>query len=162
MSSLSSYKMYLCALGATAVLMVGTDAMADTRGSCKMPTQMVFRVSETEQLTRSATARNIVETALSFTQGKAGCISITFAAEVSTDAGQHMQVKPFIDGGALEPLPNVVAFVAAENDSFRVHNMEFVVANVPAGAHNLVMQFFSTDGGQVLISQHSTIVRYTP
>ena len=127
------------------------------------PTNLKAKISEAEppDFEDSQTFTNVPHTSVTFTQGGAvpTCVIVRFSAQVGASNGTNMHVRAVLDGATLALPPEVrFAFTA---DTSAARSYEFIFPSVAPGKHVLRMQYQSSNGSSMNISNRSTIVLYT-
>lgn len=132
-----------------------------TTGTCT-ESAAGYSISTAFQSTRSKSWTTVNGTTLSFKQGSAGCVEVSFSAETGTLPGDNLLTRVVLDNEtACAPTNN---FFGAEGNSDNPADraMNFICPSVSAGSHNVKVQFASRFGGKVGIEYRTTIVRYAP
>jgi|KBSMisStaDraftv2_1062788.scaffolds.fasta_scaffold336738_1 hypothetical protein len=134
---------------------------APASGSCRAGA-MAYSISTDLQTTSSKNYRDVSGTGVSFTQGAAGCVEVSFSGEGATTPGNLLVTQAVLDGSTV-CLPGDNNF-ASDSPSSDVsdHAMNFICPNVSAGNHSVKIQFRTRFGGKVALDYRTTIVRYTP
>src|SRR5690348_15166154 len=95
---------------------------------------------------------------VSFVQGTAGCVIISFSAEARVAASGNLQVRPTLDGNPVS-LPQIANLAAGSNASgYEAHAMNFVFTDVPRGRHVLKIEF--SPSYWVYLQTRSTVLNY--
>lgn len=133
---------------------------ATTTGTCTTGTE-AYSVSTTSQSTSSKSFSNVNGTTVSFNQGAAGCVEVSFSSEALTSPNEIMLTQAVLDGSTVcTPGDNLFASPSAGYPA--THAMNYICPNVSAGKHSVTMQFASRYGSRVQVYYHTTIVRYAP
>ena len=121
---------------------------------------MAYSVSTDLQTTTSKNYRDVSGTGVSFTQGAAGCVEVSFSGEGATTPGNLLVIQAVLDNSTV-CLPGDDNF-ASDSPSSDVsdHAMNFICPNVSAGSHSVKIQFRTRFGGKVALDYRTTIVRY--
>jgi hypothetical protein len=121
-----------------------------------------YSVSTTEQATSKKSFSDVSGTDISFTQGAAGCVEVSFSAEAGTVAGETLLAQVVLDGKiTCEPGSNLFASEGTTDDPAD-HAMNYICPSVSAGSHSVTVQFASEFGHRVALDYRTTIVRYAP
>lgn len=121
-----------------------------------------YSVSTTLQSTSKKSFSDVSGTQISFTQGAAGCVEVSFSAEAGTAAGETLLAQVLLDGKtACEPGSNLFASEGT-TDNPADHAMNYICPSVSAGSHSVKVQFASEFGRKVALDYRTTIVRYAP
>ena len=108
----------------------------------------------------SADYVNVPGTAISFTQGRPGCVLVMFSSGVETSSNQ-IRLRAVIDGSAYIAEPNNVGFTAFADDYIAARAFNFVFKGIPAGTHTVAVQAFpSFATGYGKLGERSTVVFY--
>jgi hypothetical protein len=95
---------------------------------------------------------------VSFVQGSAGCVIVSFSAEARVALTGNLQVRPTLDGNP-GSIPQIANLAAGSNvGGYEAHAMNFVFTNVPRGRHVLKMEF--SPSYWVYLQTRSTVVNY--
>lgn len=127
-------------------------------GACT-ESAMAYTASTDVQKTSSRNYRDVTGTSVSFTQGAAGCVEVSFTAEAATVPGERLITRVLMDGKACIPSGNIFASDSPSGD-LADHGMNYICANVAAGDHTAKVQFLSRFGHPVALDYRTTIVRY--
>jgi len=127
-------------------------------GTCQENTA-AYSVSTDLQKTSSRSFHDVGGTTISFTQGSAGCVEVSFSSEAATVPGEILVTQGLLDGNACLPSDNLFASDSPSSD-LADHAMNYICPNVSAGAHTAKVQFKSRFGGKVALDYRTTIVRY--
>ena len=145
------------------------DARAQTHlgGSCG-PTKTRFVVDTTMRTTVAPSPSGyevLPGTTVNFTSGPAkSCVIVQFVGLITTNAVSTASVnlRAMLDG-TIEPFPGAVAVGRKNTDVNPPIAATFVFADVPAGAHQVKMQFCCHSGTTTQTAQHtSVLVQYVP
>ena len=117
--------------------------------------------------TTSGSFVNVPNTAISFTQGGAGagCVIATFTAESWAAASRLLLVRAKLDGSIVAQ-PGVIQFSGDDDENnngrwARSHSTMFFFPAVAPGAHTMVIQYASANGGaRVFIYKHTTAIQH--
>jgi hypothetical protein len=131
-----------------------------TTGTCTTGAES-YSVSTTSQATSSKSFSNVTGTAVSFTQGTAGCVEVSFSSEALTSPNEIMLTQAVLDGSTV-CTPGDNLFASPSSGYPATHAMNYICPNVSAGNHSVTMQFASRYGSRVHVYYHTTIVRYAP
>src|SRR6476660_6510590 len=109
---------------------------APASGACSAGA-MAYSVSTDLQTTTSKNYRDVSGTGLSFTQGAAGCVEVSFSGEGATTPGNLLVIQAVLDNSTV-CLPGDDNF-ASDSPSSDVsdHAMNFICPNVSAGNHSI-------------------------
>ncbi|HEY1961049.1 MAG TPA: hypothetical protein VGG69_01420 [Rhizomicrobium sp.] len=119
-----------------------------------------YKVSTDLQKSSSKQFRDVSGTAISFTQGTAGCAEVDFSAEAATNPGQILVTRVVLDGSTVcMPGDNLFASDSPSGD-LADRAMNYICPSVSAGGHTAKVQFRSRFGGTVTLDYRTTIVRY--
>lgn len=129
-------------------------------GTCSETTAN-YALSTDLQKTASKRYRDVTGTTIGFTQGKVGCVEISFSAEAATVAGELMLTQAMVDTTPCLPTNNIFASDSPSSD-LADRAMNYICPNIAAGAHTAKIQFRSRFGGSVALDFRTTIVRYAP
>jgi hypothetical protein len=148
---------------AAAMVFAGTAHAATdiVTGVCNPTTmQFISEGADTSFTKSNANPSNIPQTAITFTQGGSvpGCVVVRFSAEVWTDIGAQLVLKPMIDD-RFESNPKVVLFFSNASD-VNARSFEFVFKGIKPGRHTLNMKWLA-ENNPVSIGRHITVVQYT-
>jgi hypothetical protein len=146
-----------------AVMALGSAAFAASQtGSCTT-TRTDYKTS-TSYLVIGENSRILPETTLTVTSGQAGCLLVTFSADVVVEAGPTVTGiwVAAVRANALICEPGQVVFVRA-NDGIigSTAAMTFICRNVPAGTHRIDIQARRFGNGEASISKRTITVGYT-
>lgn len=141
------------------------SARAVTGGTCAAMNVIDHREdSGTNASTSSSAFSNVPNTAVSFTQGTAGCAQVIFAAESFAPGGGRLMGLRVVLDGATVASPGPVLFSGDDDENNNGHwarsrSFMFSFSNVAAGAHTITVQYRSyTAGSPVFIGRHSVAV----
>jgi hypothetical protein len=130
-------------------------------GVC-MTTAEGYSQSTTLQTTGSKAFTDVSGTSVSFTQGAAGCVEVSFSAEAATMPREILVTQVVLDGGTVcAPSDNLFASDSPSGD-LAAHAMNYICPSVTAGSHTVKVQFRSRFGAKVALDYRTTIVRYAP
>lgn len=130
-------------------------------GTCTSGTAS-YSVSTDLQTTNSKTYKDVTGTSISFRQGSAGCVEVSFSGEGAATPGELLLTQAVIDGKTVcLPGGNVFASDSPSSD-VADHAMNYICPSVSAGNHSVKLQFRSRFGGKVALDYRTTIVRYKP
>jgi hypothetical protein len=130
-------------------------------GTCAA-TEESYSVSTDLQTTTSKSFTDVEGTPVSFTQGAAGCVEVSFSSEAATMPNEILVTQVVLDSGTVcTPGDNLFASDSPSGDP-SVHEMNYICPTVAAGAHSVKVQFKSRYGSKVALDYRTTIVRYTP
>jgi hypothetical protein len=117
-------------------------------------------VSAVGQNTTSTTPVTLATSRVNFTLPSTGCVIIEFSGQGWAPGASHvMFVQAVLDGTTVSP-QGEIQFVAESGNSSDAHAYHFHFANVPAGLHNVRMQFRSNTSTAVFMNDFTMIVRY--
>jgi hypothetical protein len=127
------------------------------------PATMKAIVSYNSGSTTSQIFQNLSEAQLVFVQGGAGpsCVVVRFSAEAGASPSPAAVVVRALLDSVTSAVPDGVTFGVFEEPP-AARSYEFIFLNVAPGRHVVKMQFRSTNGSNVFIGIHSTIVLHTP
>jgi len=132
-----------------------------TTGTCTT-TQESYSVSTDLQTTSSKTFTDVEGTPISFTQGAAGCVEVSFSSEAATMPNEILVTQVVLDTGTVcTPGDNLFASDSPSGD-LSAHEMNYICPTVAAGSHSVKVQFRSRFGSKVALDYRTTIVRYAP
>jgi hypothetical protein len=131
---------------------------AVSTGTCQANAS-AYSVSTDLQKTTSRAFRDVSGTTVSFTQGAAGCVEVSFSAEAATLPGEILVTQVLLDGNPCLPADNLFASDSPSSD-LADHAMNYICTNVSAGDHTAKVQFKSRFGRKVALDYRTTIVRY--
>ena len=128
-------------------------------GTC-MTTAGSYSVSTDLQKTSSKTFADVTGTAISFNQGTAGCVEVSFSAEAATMPREILATQAVLDGSTV-CLPGDNLFASdSPSDDLAAHAMNYICPGVTSGNHTVKIQFKSRFGAKVALDYRTTIVRY--
>ena len=138
---------------------------AGTNLNCNpAPTKLRALVGEFGPTTfsSSTTYANLAQTRVNFIQGGTGpsCVIVRFSAEAGAGPGPWLELRAVLDGVTVA-LPPTVRFGINEGSEV-ARSYDFIFPSVGPGNHTLQMQFRSSNGTSVFISNRSTIVLHKP
>jgi len=134
---------------------------AVTTGSCTTGAE-AYSVATTPQSTFSKTFSIVTGTTVSFTEGTAGCVEVSFSAETITARDEVMLTQAVLDGSTL-CIPGDNLFSTSAPAGYpATHAMNYICPSVSAGNHSITMQFASYYGSKVWLDYRTTVVRYAP
>jgi hypothetical protein len=136
-----------------------TDATTTT-GTCTTGAE-AYSVSTTPQATSSTSFSNVNGTTVSFNQGAAGCVEVSFSSEALTSPNEILLTQAVLDGSTV-CTPGDNLFASPSSGYPATHAMNYICPNVSAGNHSVTVQFASRYGSRVQLYYHTTIVRYAP
>jgi hypothetical protein len=127
-------------------------------GTCQ-ENAVAYSVSTDLQKTGSRNFQDVSGTAVSFTQGAAGCVEVSFSSEAATVPGEILVTQVLLDGNLCLPSDNLFASDSPSSD-LADRAMNYICPNVSAGSHTAKVQFRSRFGHRVALDYRTTIVRY--
>ncbi|MBV8799622.1 MAG: hypothetical protein JOY77_12220 [Alphaproteobacteria bacterium] len=127
-------------------------------GTCQ-ENAAAYSVSTDLQKTSSRNFQDVSGTTVSFTQGAAGCVEVSFSSEAATVPGEILVTQALLDGTACLPSDNLFASDSPSSD-LAAHAMNYICPNAGAGAHTVKVQFRSRYGHKVALDYRTTVVRY--
>ena len=101
-------------------------------------------------------------TTLSFTQGAAGCVEVSFSAEAGTVPGDNLLVRVVLDGSTVCTPTNNLFGAEGNSDNPADRAMNYICPSVTSGAHKVNVQFASRFGAKVALDYRTTIVARLP
>ena len=119
-----------------------------------------YSVSTSFQSTRSTGWTTVNGTTLSFTQGAAGCVEVSFSGEAGTFPGENLVVRVVLDSGTICSPNNNLFGAEGNSDAPADRAMNYICPSVAKGAHSVKVQFASRFGTKVGLDYRTTIVRY--
>jgi hypothetical protein len=147
-------------LGLVLATLLGSalPAAAAVSGGCNT-TATKFQTSALDfSSTSSSDFTNLPEASVSFLQGKAGCVRVTFSSDINPQ-GHPLSIRAFLDD-TTAGLPAEWQF-SQTSAEISAHSFTFIFKSVAAGHHTLRMQFVSgVDGMAVLVRRHNTVVDF--
>ena len=159
-------------LGSALLLPVASPALATdfhdnqqppsvTSGTCTEGAA-AYSVSTNFQSTRKTSWTTVTGTTLSFKQGSAGCVEVSFSGEAGTLPGDNMLARVVLDTSTICTPTNNLFGAEGNSDNPADRAMNFICPSVPAGSHTVKVQFASRFGGTIGLDYRTTIVRYAP
>ena len=121
-----------------------------------------YSVSTSYQATSKTNWTTVTGTTLSFTQGAAGCVEVSFSAEAGTVPGDNLLVRVVLDGSTVCTPTNNLFGAEGNSDNPADRAMNYICPSVTSGAHKVNVQFASRFGAKVALDYRTTIVRYAP
>ena len=137
-----------------------TPAVAAT-GTCT-ESAAGYSVSTAFQSTSKTSWTTVNGTTLSFKQGSAGCVEVSFSAETGTLPGDNLLARVVLDSSTVCTPTNNLFGAEGNSDNPADRAMNFICPSVSAGSHSVKVQFASRFGAKVGIEYRTTIVRYAP
>jgi hypothetical protein len=119
-----------------------------------------YSVSTGFQSTSRTSWTTVNGTTLSFQQGSAGCVEVSFSAEAGTWPGDNLLARVVLDSGTVCAPTNNFFGAEGNSDNPADRAMNFICPSVSAGGHTVKVQFASRFGGKVGLQYRTTIVRY--
>lgn len=114
------------------------------------------------QSTSKTSWTTVTGSTLSFTQGSAGCVEVSFSGETATVPGDNLLVRVVLDTNTVcSPTDNLFG-AEGNTDNPADRAMNFICRSVSKGAHTVKVQFASRFGAKVALDYRTTIVRYAP
>ncbi|HEX3431671.1 MAG TPA: hypothetical protein VHT03_12375 [Rhizomicrobium sp.] len=121
-----------------------------------------YSVATGVQSTSRTSWTTVTGSTLSFTQGSAGCIEVSFSGETATAPGENLLARVVLDGTTVcSPTDNLFG-AEGNSDNPADRTMNYICPTVTAGAHKVAVQFASRFGTKVALDYRTTIVRYAP
>lgn len=137
------------------------NAPAISSGVCTT-TAEAFSQSTTLQTTASKAFTDVSGTSVSFAQGAAGCVEVSFSSEAATMPREILVTQVVLDGSTVcMPSDNLFASDSPSGD-LAAHAMNYICPSVTGGSHSVKVQFRSRFGAKVALDYRTTIVRYAP
>lgn len=127
-------------------------------GTC-LENTAAYATSTDLQKTASKQYKDVSGTSITFAQGAAGCVEVSFSSEAATVPGEILVTQALLDGQPCSPNENIFASDSPSAD-LATHAMNYICTGVPAGSHTAKIQFRSRFGGKVALDYRTTIVRY--
>jgi hypothetical protein len=147
------------------VLVAAVPEVGNTaRVTGKCPTNQIAYAasSEPEFVAVATTYTNLLETAVTFTQGgtSASCVIAVFSAEGFAPTGVNVYIRAVMDGVTVG-LPDEVRFMGDNPTLYNTHTMTFIFRQVAPGSHTLRIQYLRTEpNDRTEIGVHNVIVHY--
>lgn len=132
-----------------------------TAGTCT-ESAAGYSVSTAFQTTSRTTWTTVNGTTLSFNQGSAGCVEVSFSAEAGTVPGDNLLARVVLDTSTICTPTNNLFGAQGNSDNPADRAMNFICPSVSAGSHTVKVQFASRFGRKVGLDYRTTIVRYAP
>ena len=157
------------ALGACSILVTAGLAHAEAHrqrgiapppydyGICKGLTKTEFIASTTNVFTSSTSFVDVPESGFSIVTAKPGCVAITITGEASTSSGTAIEMRPLLGNNSCPP--STVDF-ATDEPVYRTHTMTYICNGVPAGIHDITMQYRSDTGNMVYLNHRIVTVTH--
>ena len=159
-------------LGSTLPFLMVPSAQAADFHDTKLPSAVTtgtcaegaagYSVSTTFQSTNKTIWTTVNGTTLSFTQGSAGCVEVSFSGEAGTVPGENLLVRVLLDGSTVCAPTNNLFGAQGSSDAPADRAMNYICPSVSKGAHTVRVQFASRFGTKVGLDYRTTIVRYAP
>lgn len=132
-------------------------------GACN-PTKVKFALSAHDTETTSTSPVSIVDTGMTFTQAKPGCVIVDFQAiyglaDPPPGAMFIRAVLAHSGGTTVAGRPDLIRVSLADSDS-ETRSMEFVFPDVTPGNYVIRMKVNSSNGGGVTVDFPDTVVHY--
>lgn len=121
-----------------------------------------YSVATGAQSTSKTSWTTVTGTTLSFTQGTAGCVEVSFSAEAATTPGENLLARVVLDGSTICSPTNNLFGAEGNSDNPADRAMNYICPSVTSGAHSVKVQFASRFGTKVALDYRTTIVRYAP
>jgi hypothetical protein len=121
--------------------------------NCGAVSKISVVFSDEHQTGTSQTFAPIAGTLINFKQRTAGCVIISFSAEVAAPNSGQMAVRAVMDDGAILPVDDQVDFTRSYME---VRSYDFLFLDVPAGDHSAFMQWAAG-----IVGKPAYIDRYT-
>lgn len=132
-------------------------------GSCS-PSKVQYALSSRGTTTTSGDLVTIPDTAINFTQTKAGCVIVDFTATTRLDDPPPgvIVIHPLLkdSGGTIvpsQPQDAVLNFSTVDGD---IRTIQFVFWAVAPGNYTLRMQMHSAGGGGIVVIGPNVVVHY--
>ena len=135
--------------------------IAATAGTCTEGAAG-YSVSTAFQSTNRTSWTTVNGTTLSFKQGAAGCVEVSFTAEAGTVPGDNLLARVVLDTSTICTPTNNLFGAQGNSDNPADRAMNFICPSVSAGSHTVKVQFASRFGRKVGLDYRTTIVRYAP
>ena len=132
-----------------------------TTGTCTEGAA-AYSVATGAQSTSRTSWTTVTGTTVSFTQGTAGCVEVSFSGETATAPGDNLLARVVLDSKAVCSPTNNLFGAEGNSDSPADRAMNFICPSVSKGAHAVKVQFASRFGAKVALDYRTTIVRYAP
>ena len=133
-------------------------ALGTTKGSCTL-TKTKYLMPTTGASTTSTSFVNVPTSKVTFTQSKAGCVIVHFAAYAAAGASNNLTVETLLDDTTLGGHGEM--FFASDNGTGDARQTVFVFPDVSAGAHFIQMKYRTTNGSiAVQLNDRTIIVQY--
>jgi opacity protein-like surface antigen len=157
-------------LGSALPFLMASSAQAADFHDTKLPSAVTtgtegaagYSVSTSFQSTSKTSWTTVTGTTLSFTQGAAGCVEVSFTGEAGTVPGDNMLVRVLLDGSTVCTPTNNLFGAEGNSDNPADRAMNYFCPSVSKGAHTVKVQFASRFGAKVGLDYRTTIVRYAP
>jgi len=157
-------------LGSIFPLLMAPSAQAADFHDTKLPSVVTtgtctegaaaYSVSTDFQSTSKTSWTTLTGTTLSFTQGSAGCVEVSFSGEAGTVPGENLLVRVLLDGSTVCTPTNNLFGAEGNSDAPADRAMNYICPSVSTGAHTVKVQFASRFGTKVGLDYRTTIVRY--
>jgi|SRR5215469_1268698 len=121
-----------------------------------------YSVSTSFQSTRRTSWSTVNGTTISFKQGSAGCVEVSFSGEAGTLPGDNLLARVVLDTSTICTPTNNLFGAEGSSDNPADRAMNFICPSVSAGSHTVKVQFASRFGGKVGLDYRTTIVHYAP
>jgi hypothetical protein len=159
-------------LGSTLPFLMAPSAQSADFHDTKLPSAVTagtctegaagYSVSTSFQSTSRTSWTTLTGTTLSFTQGSAGCVEVSFSGEAGTVPGENLLVRVLLDGSTVCKPTNNLFGAQGNSDAPADRAMNYICPSVSKGAHTVSVQFASRFGPKVGLDYRTTIVRYAP
>lgn len=121
-----------------------------------------YSVATGPQSTNRTTWTTVTGTTVSFAQGSAGCVEVSFSGETATVPGDNLLARVLLDGKTVcDPTDNLFG-AEGNSDNPADRAMNYICPSVSAGSHKVSVQFASRFGAKVAVDYRTTIVRFAP
>jgi|SRR5579871_587872 len=119
-----------------------------------------YSVATGAQYTSKTSWTTVTGTTVSFKQGSAGCVEVSFSGEAATTPGDNLLARVLLDGStACSPTDNLFG-AEGNSDNPADRAMNYICPSVSAGSHTVKVQFASRFGAKVGLDYRTTIVRF--
>jgi hypothetical protein len=140
-------------------LLVGPAAHATiVAKNCAALNRVSVVFSDEHQTGTSLTFAPIAGTLINFNQVAAGCVIISFSAQVAAPNSGVLVVRAVMDNGAISAVDNAVDFTRS---GMEARSYDFLFLNVPVGPHSVFMEWAQgVPGKTAFIDRYTMVLRY--
>ena len=121
-----------------------------------------YSVATGAQYTSKTGWTTVNGTTISFKQGSAGCVEVSFSGETATTPGDNLLARVVLDTSTVCTPTNNLFGAEGNSDNPADRAMNFICPTVAVGSHTVKVQFASRFGAKVGLDYRTTIVRYAP